>query len=78
MFWFSLTAVAYYDVLELNGCKRMKDLIVTVSLIRPSWMAALILALFLRGKKKKYFKKLVESYFDIFLMICFLIVGMGS
>ena len=56
----------------------MKDLIVTVSLIRPSWMAALILALFLRGKKKKYFKKLVESYFDIFLMICFLIVGMGS
>ena len=40
------TAVAYYDVL-LKGCNGMKDLIVTVSLIRPSWMSALILTKFI-------------------------------
>ena len=35
----------------LNGCKRIKDLIVTVSLIRPSWMAALILTKFIDPKR---------------------------
>ena len=45
------TAVAYYDVL-LKDCENgIKDLIVTVSLIRPSWMSALILTKFI-GKNE--------------------------